>query len=124
MAAAVTRSNAIQEALWQQAKAVAAKDNAVVPTGLFIETLNDMIDVQEKRLTAARNRVPNIVILALYGIAVVAMAFTGYAGGLDRTAMAASRLHHGYARRYRDTTDPGHRQTEHRLHHGQPTADD
>ena len=84
MAAAVTRSNGIQEALWQQAKAVAAKDNAVVPTGLFIETLNDMIDVQEKRLTAARNRVPNIVILALYGIAIVAMAFTGYAGGLER----------------------------------------
>ena len=84
LAAAVTRSNGIQEALWQQAKAVAAKDNALVPTGLFIETLNDMIDVQEKRLTALRNRVPNIVILALHGITVVASAFTGYAGGLER----------------------------------------
>ena len=42
-----------------------------------------MIDHQEKRLTAIRNRVPNVVLLALYGIATVASAFTGYAGGLE-----------------------------------------
>jgi hypothetical protein len=83
LAAVVARSNAIQEALWQQVKAAAAKDSAMVPTGLFIQTLNEMIDNQEKRLTAIRNRVPNIVLLALYGVAVVASAFTGYAGGLE-----------------------------------------
>ena len=33
--AAISRSNALQEALWQQAKAVALKDNGMVPTGLF-----------------------------------------------------------------------------------------
>jgi hypothetical protein len=36
-------------------KAVAAKDNALVPTGLFIQTLDDMIDNQEKRMTALAN---------------------------------------------------------------------
>jgi hypothetical protein len=80
--AAIARSNEIQEALWQQAKIVAAKDKGVVPTGLFIQTLNDMIDNQGKRLDAFRNRVPNIVLLALYGVAVVAGAFAGYANGL------------------------------------------
>jgi len=80
--AAVARSSQIQEALWQQAMAVAAKDNGVVPTGLFIQTLNEMIDNHEKRLTALRNRVPNVVLLALYGVATVAGAFSGYAGGL------------------------------------------
>ncbi len=80
--AAVNRSNAIQEALWQQVKAVAAKDNALVPTGLFIQTLNEMIDNQEKRIIAVVNRVPNIVLIALYGIAIVASAFTGYSAGL------------------------------------------
>jgi hypothetical protein len=80
---AIARSNALQEALWQQAKAAAAKDAGMVPTGLFIQTLNEMIDNQEKRLTAARNRVPNIVLIALYGIATVASAFTGYASGLE-----------------------------------------
>jgi hypothetical protein len=80
---AITRSNTIQEALWQQAKTVAAKDSGMVPTGLFIQTLNEMIDDQEKRLTAMRNQVPNIVLIALYGVATVASAFTGYASGLE-----------------------------------------
>jgi hypothetical protein len=81
--AAMARSNAIQEALWQQAKAAAAKDSGVVPTGLFIETLNETIDDQEKRLTALRNRVPSIVLIALYSIAIIASSLTGYAGGLE-----------------------------------------
>lgn len=83
LSAAIARSNEIQEALWQQAKAVAKKDNAMVPTGLFIQTLNEMIDNQETRLTALRNRVPNVVLFALYGIAAVAAGFTGYASGLE-----------------------------------------
>ncbi len=82
--AAVSRSAEIHEALWQQAKAMAAKDNGIVPTGLFIQSLNELIDDQEKRLTALRNRVPNVVLLALYGVAAVAGAFSGYAGGLGR----------------------------------------
>jgi hypothetical protein len=46
--AAIRRSNEIQEALWQQTKLVAAKDSGMVPTGLFIQTLNEMIDNQGK----------------------------------------------------------------------------
>jgi hypothetical protein len=83
IATALARSNAIQEALWQQAKAVAVKDNAMVPTGIFIQSLNEMIDNQEKRLSAIANRVPNIILMALYGIAIFAGAFSGYASGLD-----------------------------------------
>lgn len=79
----IDRSNVIQEELWQHAKAIAAKDSAIVPTGLFIQTLNDMIDNQEKRLTAGRNKVPNIVLIALYAITAIAMGFTGYVGGLE-----------------------------------------
>lgn len=82
-AAFLERSISIQEALWQQAKAVAAKDNAMVPAGIFIQTLNEMIDSHEKRLTALRNRVPTSVLLTLYSIAVVAVGFSGYASGLD-----------------------------------------
>jgi hypothetical protein len=83
MNAAISRSNAIQEALWQQAKAVAAKNSAMVPTGLFIQAFNDMIDNQERRLTSGRTRVPNIALFALYAIAIIAIAFTGYAGALE-----------------------------------------
>ena len=83
LTAAIDRSNALQEALWLQAKGMAAKDNGMVPTGLFIQTLNEMIDNQGKRLAATRNRVPNIVLLVLFGIAAVAGAFAGYASGLE-----------------------------------------
>jgi hypothetical protein len=55
LSATISRSNAIQEALWQQAKAAAAKDNAMVPTGLFLQSLNEMIDDQDKRLAALSN---------------------------------------------------------------------
>jgi len=79
----VDRSNVIQEALWQHVKAIVAKDNSMVPNGLFIQTLNEMIDDQEKRLAAFRNRVPNVVLLGLFGIAAIAGGFAGYASGLD-----------------------------------------
>lgn len=83
LADVLSRSNVLQEALWQQAKAVAAKDNAMVPTGLFIQSLNEMIDNQEKRLSALYNRLPHIILIALYGVATIAMAFAGYTSGLQ-----------------------------------------
>lgn len=81
--AAIARSNDLQEALWLRAKAVAAKDAAMVPTGIYLQSLNEMFDDQQKRLTAWRNRVPNIVFFALYAIAAVALGFTGFASGLE-----------------------------------------
>jgi hypothetical protein len=80
VATAVERSNQIQEALWLEAKAAATKDSAMVPTGLYLQTLNETIDAQEKRLTAFRNRVPEVVFAALYGIAILTACFTGYSG--------------------------------------------
>ena len=81
---AIARSNDLQKALWLQAKAAMAKDNAMAPTGLYIQALNEMFDDQEKRLTAFRTRMPNIVVLALYGIAIVAVGFAAYASGLEK----------------------------------------
>jgi hypothetical protein len=82
--AAIVRTNEIQTALWREAKAAMAIDNSMVPTGLYIQALNETFDNQEKRLTAFRTRVPAIVILALYGVAIMAMCFAGYAAGLER----------------------------------------
>jgi hypothetical protein len=81
--AAIHESSAIQEALWTQARAVAAKNDAMVPTGLFIQALNEMIDNQAKRLAAALSRVPNVVLLALYATAAVAIGYASYGRGLE-----------------------------------------
>ena len=75
----IDRSTAIQEALWQQAMASASKDRGLIPTGLFIQSLNEMIDDQRKRLSVLRNRVPNSVLITLLAIACAASAFPGYA---------------------------------------------
>jgi hypothetical protein len=87
----IQRSNEIQEALWQHAKEMTTKDNAMVPTGLFIQTLNEMIDNQAKHLAALRNELPDIVVLTLFGITAIAAAIGGYAGGLEerRTRLPA-----------------------------------
>ena len=84
LAAAIENSNAIQEKLWQHAMAMAAADNGMVPTGLFIQTLNETIDDQAKRLNALRNRVPNIVPSALFAVAIIVGGFAGYGTGLEK----------------------------------------
>jgi hypothetical protein len=81
--AIVDRSNALQETLWQQAMAVAQNDKTQVPTGMFIQSLNEMINNQGNHLAALRNTVPNIVLLMLFGVAATAGAFAGYASGID-----------------------------------------
>ena len=90
--AAVNRSNQIQEGLWQQVKALSAKDNNVVPTGLYIQTLNDMIDNQGKRLSALRNQIPEEVLISLFAVAAISCGFAGYASRLDplRTRLPAA----------------------------------
>src|SRR4051812_35025164 len=79
----IYRSNNIQEALWQHVKALSDKDKNMVPTGLFIQALNEMIDDQGKRFSALRNSIPDVVLLALFTIAAVSCGFAGYASALD-----------------------------------------
>jgi hypothetical protein len=81
--ATTKRSNALQEALWMEAIAVAEKDKGPVPTGLFIQALNEMIDDQEKRLSAVQNHVPASVLLGLLGLAAIGSGFAAYASALE-----------------------------------------
>lgn len=78
----VAYSNELQAKLWQQAVAVSAADPHSIPAGLFVQALNEMIDLQETRLGASRNRVPRVVFVLLYGVAAVSIAFAGYVSGL------------------------------------------
>jgi hypothetical protein len=75
--------NVLKEALREQAKTMAAKDTNSVPTGLFIQALNETIESQRTRTAARRNQVPNIVLLSLFGLAAVAGRFAGYTSGPD-----------------------------------------
>jgi hypothetical protein len=80
--AAGDQATQLQQQLWSIAIAASAQDNRSVPTGLFIQTLNDTIDLQAKRLAAFNNRVPETVIWLLLGVSVAAAGIVGYNNGL------------------------------------------
>jgi hypothetical protein len=80
--AALARSEELQDRLWTQAVIVAEKNPSPI-TGLFIQSLNDVIDLHAKRVTmGARNRIPITIWVALYFTAILAMAGVGYHSGL------------------------------------------
>jgi membrane protein YdbS with pleckstrin-like domain len=80
----LVESGELHNALWKQAEQAAAADPRSVPTGLFTESLNEVIDLHAKRvLVALHSRVPELVWMALYFIAALAMASLGYHQGLS-----------------------------------------
>ncbi len=86
---ALARSGEIQEQLWQIAGRAQKIDSGMVPTGLFVGSLNEMIDNEASRLAHFRNRVPEIVLWVLYGIAIVGIGFAGFADGLANRSRQA-----------------------------------
>lgn len=91
-AEAVRRSLDLQNSLWREAVAASAIDAHSTPIGLYVQALNDMIDMHEKRLTALVNHVPEAVVLLLYLIALTATGFTGYGAGLAGDGERGSKL--------------------------------
>jgi hypothetical protein len=87
LAEGIRRSEDLQNRLWAQAVAVAVKNPDSVIVGLFVQSLNDVIDLHTKRLTAAvRNRIPLAIWAALYAISVFSFAAMGYHSGLIGTS--------------------------------------
>jgi hypothetical protein len=81
----IKRSEEIHEQLWSHA--VAAADKKPTPiTGLFVQSLNEMIDLHAKRvMIAGRNRIPFSIWMILGALAVLGMAGIGYQSGLSAT---------------------------------------
>lgn len=78
----VTASERIQGEIWSRTAAQAVRD-PTVPTGLFVEAVNAVIDMHGKRVTLAwRNPIPPLIVYALYAIGVLTLGVMGFAGGL------------------------------------------
>jgi hypothetical protein len=83
VAPAMKRSEEIQNLLWAQASASMVENPDSIAYGLFIETLNDVIDLHAARvMIAVRSRIPGTIWIALYSIAFFAFGTMGYHGGL------------------------------------------
>lgn len=80
---AMARSEEIQNLLWAHASASMVESPRSVAYGLFVETLNDVIDLHAKRvMISVRSRIPPTIWIALYSIAFFAFGTMGYHGGL------------------------------------------
>jgi len=74
-------AGALNQQLWAIATAAAAQDPKSVPTGLFIDSLNEMIDLAEARRAAFSNHVPEPIVLLLVLVSCGAFGFIGFNRG-------------------------------------------
>lgn len=96
---ALIRSEELHEELWLLAVAATEKDRSPI-TGLFVQSLNEVIDLHAKRVMAGlRSRVPGVIWIVLYGLAFVAMLMMGYHSGLvhSRRSIAVIALVLGFS---------------------------
>jgi len=80
--AANAKIASLQERLWMVAIALSEQDPRSLPTGLFVQSLNGMIDLHAKRIKALENRLPDAVIYLVLIVAVVTIGLVGYGRGL------------------------------------------
>jgi hypothetical protein len=76
-------SQRLHARLWAEAGAAVQNEPSSVLAGLFIESLNEVINLHAKRVQATlRSRIPGVIWATLYFVASLAMAGIGYHEGL------------------------------------------
>jgi hypothetical protein len=91
----IARAEEIQHQLWSRAVAEGEKNPGSITVGLFVNTLNELIDLHTRRVHAGlRSRIPPIIIQVLYFVTVLAMVSAGYLSGLagKRTHLVTGAL--------------------------------
>jgi hypothetical protein len=92
---AIARSEEIHKQLWAQAVAEGRENPGSIMVGLFVNTLNELIDLHTKRVHAGvRSRIPPVIIHVLYFVTILATASVGYLAGLagKRTHLVTGAL--------------------------------
>lgn len=93
IAEAVARSENLHALLWSEATAAIKNDSRSIAIGLFVNSLNEVIDVHSKRiLIGVHGRIPIIIWYSLYTVAIVALAAMGYHGGLAHSSRSVVSL--------------------------------
>jgi hypothetical protein len=72
----------LQAKLWKLAGQLTARDPHSIQTGLFVQSLNEVIDLREKRIRALENHVPDPVLFMVLLVALVAFGFVGQGRGM------------------------------------------
>ncbi|MGZ6210185.1 MAG: bestrophin-like domain, partial [Syntrophales bacterium] len=77
------RTKELHGLLWSHAAAL-ARENPNPVTSIFLQTLNEMIDLHTKRLAAFHNRVPFSIYLVLFVVSAITLWLVGYYFGSHR----------------------------------------
>lgn len=83
-ARSVAEAQRIQSRVWELAVAAAFADPRPTTSGLFVQSLNAMIDAHGTRVALGEDRVPEIILWILLAVGVGSLALTGYATGAAR----------------------------------------
>jgi hypothetical protein len=93
VAEGIRRSEQIQQQVWTEAENVGEKNPNSIVVGLFVQSLNEMIDLHAKRLQAGlRSRIPAAIWLGLFAVAALSLATMGYHAGLSGTRRSLAIL--------------------------------
>ncbi|MCX6627612.1 MAG: hypothetical protein NTW28_08285 [Candidatus Solibacter sp.] len=90
---ATHESEALQDKMWALTAEAGQKEPASITTGLFIQSLNEVIDLHLKRVTVAiRNRVPPTIWATLYLLMFAGMLMMGTQIGLSGARNVAMEM--------------------------------
>jgi hypothetical protein len=93
VAEGIRRSEEIQQKVWTEAEAVGQKNSNSIVVGLFVQSLNQMIDLHASRVQAGvRSRIPGAIWVGLLTVAVLSLAAMGYLEGLAGTRRSLAVL--------------------------------
>lgn len=83
------RSEALHQELWQVAVSLEAQNPNSEFAGLFVTSLNEMIDLHQSRMTTVLEyRLPLSIMLVLFVVAILTLLVMGYGAGLGGTGDA------------------------------------
>ena len=88
----VTRSEELHGLLWAEAVTAAERQPGPI-TGLYVQALNEMIDLHATRVQVGlRSRIPGVIWAGLISLALLGMSSVGYQSGLAATRRSPAML--------------------------------
>jgi hypothetical protein len=81
-AALMAKAGSLQNALWDKARRAAEANPSPVPSGMFVQATNDLIDSFGRRDAALHRHVPEVVLFLLLGTFLITSAIVGFSGGV------------------------------------------
>lgn len=93
VAEGIARSEELHQELWSRGAAAAEKHPEFITAGLFLQSLNELIDLHAKRLhVSMRSRMPPVIWFSLFILTLLGMTAMGYQAGLSWTRRSPAEI--------------------------------